>query len=195
MRSPKGRGGRPLRKLWLACPGRRVAGPGKSRARLVGRGSLGRRGRARHDVVKRDFEAAVGGDAALGQVLGHGVPSCWGQVAGGPGGMVVVAGHGETRERYVICVGEAFGALVLRVPGGVAVVARVRGGDEKGRGAAHDWFGRGVCRARSCGGCEPRDRGRTPGSRWEQEVLAVSSPGVARIRRRNRARGRGHQQR
>ena len=55
-----------------------------------------------------------------------------GQIAGGPGGTVVVASHGEAGKRHVVGVSEALGALVLRVPGDGTVIARVRGGDEEG---------------------------------------------------------------
>jgi hypothetical protein len=117
-----------------------MAGPGVAGVGLVGRG---RGRRARRDVVKGDSEAAMGSDATLGQVQSHCAPRCRSQIAFGPGVAVVVASHGEAGQRDVIGVSEAFGALVLRVPGDVALVARVLGSDGEGRRAANDGFGRG----------------------------------------------------
>jgi hypothetical protein len=90
---------------------------GGTRPSAAGAGLVGRRGRrrARHKVVESDSEAAMRGDAALRQVCGHSVSSSRCQIAGGPSGGVVIAGHGEARQRNMVGVCGALGALVLRV--------------------------------------------------------------------------------
>ncbi len=155
--------------------GEQVPDPARPVFGLVGwrRGS-----RARHKVVKRDSKAAVRCDAALRQVSGHGVSSGRGQVAGGPSSGVVIAGHGEAGQCHVVRVREALGALVLRVARSVAVVTRVGGGDDEGRGAADNGLCRGDAETRAA-----RNAGRTSG-------LGLGSEAGRRGRDSGKRRGR-----
>ncbi len=53
-------------------------------------------GGARGDVVKSDFELTVWWDLVFGEIVSHSLACCGNEIAVCPGGVVVVAAHGES---------------------------------------------------------------------------------------------------